>query len=483
MLSFLAFAASRSGADEGEGIEARILASSPPLEAFGNAKTSMNNNSSRYGKFLMLQFDVSGQLSGAHIKTYLLEKTRVVSPGPMERGYHIGYMLCSSGQTASTLETTACCGISIPRTHGLPRLARLGRRAGVKRLSTASFRKIGVSDDDRDKLWQVIAALLLLGELDFGPEDAPEAKLADMVRTEQLCKLIEVDAEHMSRGLTVKMTKMGADWIETKNTPARASELRHGLARSMYATCFDWLVKQINLSLRLDGAEPTGGDVGAAGAGETDAASQFIGILDIFGFETFEVNSLEQLCINFCNERLQATFNEAVFSAVQEENAAEGVELPEADMSSIDNSGVVKLIGGRPSGILHALNEECVVPKGTDSTMLEKLFESHKNNTLLSKPVKIRDAFTVQHFVGPVTYSATNMLLKNKDPVSEDLMVLLQRSKNTFVQTLFSAIRGPNRCWPRRRTPSSKASPQSSKAARGATPIDLVQPHALCALH
>ena len=432
VLHFLAFAASRSGGAD-EGIESRILASSPLLEAFGNAKTSMNNNSSRYGKFLMLQFDNSGQLAGAHIKTYLLEKTRVVSPGPMERGYHVGYMLCQSRELAGIL--------GLPPAQELVYLGRTGCVVSpgwddAQELADCleSFTRIGVPPDDRDRLWRVIAALLLLGEIDFGPDDAPESKITDTARLEQMCALIDVDPEPMSRGLTIKMTKMGADWIQAPNTPARASELRHGFARSMYSTCFDWLVKQVNTSLRLE--SPTGG---AAEPEEPSGAQQFIGILDIFGFETFQVNSLEQLCINYCNERLQSTFNEAVFQAVQEENAAEGVELPEADLSEIDNSAVVKLIGGRPNGILPALNEECVVPKGTDGTMLEKLFQAHKQNTLLSKPVKLAEGFTVKHFVGPVTYLATNILLKNKDPVSEDLMVLLQRSRSPFVQALFSA--------------------------------------------
>ena len=184
-------------------------------------------------------------------------------------------------------------------------------------------------------LFKILGALLLLGQIDFGDAETAAIVNSDVLAT--LCSLIEVDAEHMGRGLTIKMTKAGSEWIENPNTPAKASEMRHGLARAMYAATFDWLVLQINHSLKI-GGDQFGGEANA---------DHFIGILDIFGFETFQTNSLEQLCINFCNERLQATFNEAVFAAVQEENLAEGITLPDADLADIDNTAVVKLIGGR----------------------------------------------------------------------------------------------------------------------------------------
>ena len=430
VLKHLAYSAAKSVEGE-EGIEKRILASSPVLEAFGNAKTSMNNNSSRYGKFLMLQFDKQGQLSGANIKTYLLEKTRVVSQGPMERGYHIGYMICEDPEQSSALR--------MPKAKDLTYLGRTGCLLSPGwddkqefADSQRSLVKSGLDLDASNKLWRIVAACLLLGELDFGPEDAAEASLANKKPLVHLCDLLDVDSEIMSKALTIKMTKAGSEWISSPNTPAKASELRHGFARSIYSTVFDWLVAQINRALRLDGAV----DVDLA---EYDGSTgQFIGILDIFGFETFEINSLEQLCINFCNERLQATFNEAVFNAVQEENAAEGIKLPEADLQDVDNAGVVKLIGGRPGGILHSLNEECIVPKGSDASLLGKLLETHKGNPLLKKSLKVKESFVVTHFVGEVTYLATGLLLKNKDPVSEDLMVLLQRSRSSFVQGVFA---------------------------------------------
>ena len=212
----------------------------------------------------------------------------------MERGYHIGYMLCQSSELSPTL--------GLPQARELQYLGLTGCLVSpgwddAQELADcmAASDHLGISPDHRDKLWRIIAALLLLGEINFGPSDAAEASIADKGRVEQLCALIEVDHDAMVRALTIKMTKFGADWVQAPNTPARASELRHGFARSIYSTCFDWLVGQINRSLKLGqgGAEAEGAQQ-AAESGE--ATQQFIGILDIFGFETFDVNSLEQVC-------------------------------------------------------------------------------------------------------------------------------------------------------------------------------------------
>jgi hypothetical protein len=164
----------------------------------------------------------------------------------------------------------------------------------------------------------------------------------------------------------------------------------------------------------------------------------FIGILDIFGFEIFDINSLEQLCINFTNEKLQATFNQAVFHAAMEENAEEDVNVEVADMTEIDNQEVIELIEGKPSGILSILNEECVVPKGTDASFAEKLFAQCVTNKRLKRPLKKKDAFQISHFAGQVTYTTTGILEKNKDPVSEDLIVILKGSDEPAVRQLFT---------------------------------------------
>ena len=203
-----------------------------------------------------------------------------------------------------------------------------------------------------------------------------------------------------------------------------ATNVRDGLAKAMYQRVFAWMVMRVNANLAI----LTNVDDGLS------RARFFIGILDIFGFEIFETNSLEQLCINFTNEKLQATFNQAIFHAAMEENAEEDVNVEVADMTEIDNAEVIELIEGKPSGILSILNEECVVPKGTDTSFSDKLFTQCMTNKRLKKPLKKKNAFQISHFAGQVTYTVEGILEKNKDPVSEDLLVILKGSDEPAVR-------------------------------------------------
>jgi len=408
----------------------------------------------------------------------LLEKTRVVAPGLGERNYHACYMLCKARRLSDGLQLPSAAELRYTGLTGC--LDSPGWDDGAQlSLCEAAMTHVGVDAEAQGWLWRLLGALLLLGQLDFGEaEGLAEAQLAEPETLQTFCDLLQLDCEPMQRALQIKMTKAGAEWIAQPLLPAKASELRHGLARTMYSALFDFLVAQINRSLQIGEADTgraappplassavlerqasTAGRAKSMGGAKMRGSIQdnetsrllsamqarnerFIGILDIFGFETFKVNSLEQLCINFCNERLQAAFNESVFAAVQEENAAEGIVLPAADLSDVDNSEVVRLIGGKPGGILHSLNEECIVPKGSDASFLGKLMDLHKDSPLLKRPTREQasDAlsFSVVHFVGPVVYSAHNLLMKNKDPVSQDLLVLLQHSRSPWVQSRFA---------------------------------------------
>ena len=334
-LQFLAYAATQGSGASNEGWRS---ASSPPpaMEAFGNAQTIMNNNSSRYGKYLMLQFDLSGKIMGASIKTYLLEKTRVVRQNPGERNYHVFYLLTQGADDA----VRSACKLA-PGATSRYLSSEADKRGGAKpadefKVITDAMTSIGFEAAELQWVWTLCAVIMKLGNLEFGAGD--EAKLDDPSKVAEIASLMRCDPAAMGNALTTKRIKAGSDWITSPVAPDVANNVRDGLAKAIYARVFSWMVMRINANLAImTTASPDGGD---------NTARFFIGILDIFGFEIFDVNSLEQLCINFTNEKLQATFNQAIFHAAMEENAEEDVNVEVADMTEIDNQEVIELIGG-----------------------------------------------------------------------------------------------------------------------------------------
>jgi len=286
---------------------------------------------------------------------------------------------------------------------------------------------IGFDQSELLWVWTLCAVILKVGNIGFGPETDGEAKVVDSSIVSEIASLLRIDGAALTNALTTRRIKAGSDWITSPVTADVACNVRDGLAKAMYQRVFAWMVMRVNANLAIlqvdDGLS---------------RARFFIGILDIFGFEIFEENSLEQLCINFTNEKLQATFNQAVFHAAMEENAEEDVHVEVADMTEIDNQEVIELIEGKPGGVLSILNEECVVPKGTDGSFADKLFAQCITNKRLKKPLKKKNAFQISHFAGQVTYSATGILEKNKDPVSEDLLVILKGSDEPAVRQLFA---------------------------------------------
>ena len=332
---------------------------------------------------------------------------------------------------------------------------------------------IGFDEKEMFWMWALVTSVLKLGNISFGA--AEEAAVANPGVASEVAELLRFRGQALIDALTTRRIKAGSDWISSPNTREVATNMRDGFAKAIYSRVFQWLVVRINMNLFREGEG-------------VNQAKFFIGILDIFGFEIFEVNSLEQLCINFTNEKLQAratagfafcasavearafhhalaasplatgeaiapvaaaraqpargqprsqaTFNTVVFQAAMEENAEEGVEVEVADMSEIDNSECIELMEAKPHGILSVLNEECVVPKGSDKSFLDKVFQQQMTNKRLKRPLKQKDAFQISHFAGLVTYTSAGILDKNKDPVSEDLMVLLKGSDEPTVRTL-----------------------------------------------
>ena len=433
-LQYLAYAATRGSNSSSHGLEERVLATSPLLEAFGNSQTVINNNSSRYGKFLMLQFDLSGKIMGCTIQTYLLEKVRIVKQQVGERGYHVFYYLATGAPAAVRSELKLNDVKSYQYLGADKAVAAKGQDQDDKKMFAATeeaMRAVGFGSTEMRWVWALLAAVLSLGNITF-KEDGDATAVADERALHLVGEILRFDARAMGKALTTRRIKAGGEWIESPVKPEDAVRLRDGFAKAIYAKTFAWMVRTINAHL-FTGEDPDGEEPVFV----ANKARFFVGILDIFGFEIFETNSLEQLCINFTNEKLQATFNQAVFQAAMEENAEEGVTVEVADMSEIDNTETIELLEARPNGILGLINEECVVPRGSDATLVDKMFQQLMGNKKLKRPLKKKSCFQVMHFAGVVTYSSEGILEKNKDPISEDLLTLLRGSDEPSIRKLF----------------------------------------------
>ncbi|KAL3649699.1 hypothetical protein CASFOL_006102 [Castilleja foliolosa] len=425
LMMYLAFLGGRA-ATEGRTVEQQVLESNPVLEAFGNAKTVRNNNSSRFGKFVEIQFDKHGRISGAAIRTYLLERSRVCQVSDPERNYHCFYLLC-----AAPKEEIDKYKLDHPKTFHYLNQSKCYELGGVSdaREYLATRRAmdiVGISKPEQEAIFRVVAAILHLGNIDFGkgkevdssvPKDgkakfhlktAAELLMCDCVALEDaLCKRVMVTPEEV---------------IKRCLDPHSAAVSRDGLAKTVYSRLFDWLVDKINKSI---GQDPT--------------SKSLIGVLDIYGFESFKHNSFEQFCINFTNEKLQQHFNQHVFKMEQEEYTKEAIDWSYIEF--VDNQDVLDLIEKKPGGIIALLDEACMFPKSTHETFSNKLYQTFKVHKRFIKPKLSRTDFTVVHYAGEVQYQSDQFLDKNKDYVVPEYQDLLGASKCSFVAGLFPPIR------------------------------------------
>ncbi|KAG4944883.1 hypothetical protein JHK87_040890 [Glycine soja] len=391
----------------GSGIEYEILKTNPILEAFGNAKTLRNDNSSRFGKLIEIHFSETGKISGANIQTFLLEKSRVVQCNEGERSYHIFYQLCAgappslrgklnlqNAEDYKYLRQSNCYSIS-----GVNDADEF--RTVMEALDVVHIRK-----EDQENVFAMLAAVLWLGNISFTVIDNENHVQA--VEDEGLfhvAKLIGCDIEDLKLILSTRKMKVGNDNIVQKLTLSQAIDARDALAKSIYACLFDWLVEQINKSLAV-GKRRTG---------------RSISILDIYGFESFNRNSFEQFCINYANERLQQHFNRHLFKLEQEEYIQDGIDWAKVEFE--DNQDCLNLFEKRPLGLLSLLDEESTFPNGTDLTFANKL-KQHLNSNSCFKGERDQ-AFTVHHYAGQVTYDTTGFLEKNRDLLHLDSIQLL----------------------------------------------------------
>ncbi|KAL3922001.1 MAG: hypothetical protein SGILL_002442 [Bacillariaceae sp.] len=412
----------------------RILDSNPLLEAFGNAKTRRNDNSSRFGKYIMLQFhhttgggNPRAALAGSTCEVYLLEKSRVVHHEDNERTYHIFYQLLNApdsekaeiwkGLKGTRNESFAYVGTP-------PKGLIEGKEDGDHFKDTkAALELIGIKGESYLTLFRAIAAVLQLGNLKFQPKASndEETEVSSTRELKDLAELIGADEKVLSLAFTERTIKTRGEEYKVPLKADVAKESADAFAKEIYAKAFLWLVRNINDATCAENNYKEGADIKYG----------LIGLLDIFGFESFPVNGFEQLCINYCNEKLQQKFTQDIFRTVQEEYKREGLNL--AEIKYDDNSDVLDLIEGK-LGFIKQLNEECVRPKGNDQAFVSKALQSNKAvPCLIAKSTFTRIEFGIHHYAGPVIYKAQDFVVRNTDTLPVDMGEAAKKCSNEII--------------------------------------------------
>ncbi|XP_061595383.1 unconventional myosin-IXAa [Cololabis saira] len=421
------------------GVEQIILGAGPVLEAFGNAKTAHNNNSSRFGKFIQVNYQESGTVRGAYVEKYLLEKSRLVYQEHNERNYHVFYYLLAG---TSEEERTAFHLMKPEEYHYLSQMTKKPRQLhwdnycdsepdcftvegedlkhDFERLQLA-MEMVGFLPATRKQIFSLLSAILHLGNIGYKRKTYRDDSI-DICNPEMLpvvSELLEVKEETLFEALTTRKTVTVGERLIVPYKLSEASTVRDSMAKSLYSALFDWIVFRINHALlNMKDLEET-----------TKTLS--IGVLDIFGFEDYENNSFEQFCINFANERLQHYFNQHIFKLEQEEYRAEGISWRNIDY--IDNTGCITLISKKPTALFHLLDEESNFPQATNQTLLDKFKRQHEGNSYIEFPAVMEPAFIIRHYAGKVKYGVKDFREKNTDHMRPDIVALLKSSKNAFI--------------------------------------------------
>ncbi|XP_051236546.1 unconventional myosin-Va isoform X2 [Dicentrarchus labrax] len=409
-----------SGSASEANVEEKVLASNPIMEAIGNAKTTRNDNSSRFGKYIEIGFDTRFRIIGANMRTYLLEKSRVVFQADEERNYHIFYQLCASSHLPEfkNLKLSSANDFLYTRQGRSP---VIGGVDDTKELSTTrnAFTLLGINESYQMGLFQVLAAILHLGNVEIKDRDSDSSVIPPNNRhLTAFCELVGVTYQDMSQWLCHRKLKTATETYVKPLPRLQATNARDALSKHIYAKLFNWIVEHVNKALITNVKQHS-----------------FIGVLDIYGFETFEINSFEQFCINYANEKLQQQFNMHVFKLEQEEYMKE--QIPWTLIDFYDNQPCINLIEAK-MGILDLLDEECKMPKGSDDSWAQKLYNTHlKTSSLFEKPRMSNRAFIIKHFADKVEYQCDGFLEKNKDTVNEEQINVLKASKFELLMELF----------------------------------------------
>lgn len=405
-------------------IEKKVLASNPIMEAIGNAKTTRNDNSSRFGKYIEIDFNSRFNIIGANMRTYLLEKSRVVFQATEERNYHIFYQLCASADLDELQDLQLGDQTTFHYTNqgDSPHITGVDDAHSFQTTRNA-FTLLGFTESQQQMIFRILAAILHLGNVEIvqGGELGDDAESCLVQprdpHVETMCELLGIDQEQIVVWLCNRRIESMREVITKPMTVVQAMFARDALAKHIYARLFDWIVTRINKALSFK-----------------DKVNRFIGVLDIYGFETFETNSFEQFCINYANEKLQQQFNMHVFKLEQEEYVREQIEWKFIDF--YDNQPCIDLIESK-LGVLDLLDEECRVPKGSDKSWCGKLFEKCKQWKHFEKPRLSNTAFIIHHFADDVTYESGGFLEKNRDTVLEEHINILKASQYELVAELF----------------------------------------------
>uniref|UniRef100_A0A8C1QKS2 Methyl-CpG binding domain protein 3b n=1 Tax=Cyprinus carpio TaxID=7962 RepID=A0A8C1QKS2_CYPCA len=411
------------GASQQTSVEEKVLASNPIMEAIGNAKTTRNDNSSRFGKYIEIGFGRRGDIIGANMRTYLLEKSRVVFQAAQERNYHIFYQLCASRDLPElrTLKLDSAENFHYTNQGQDVHISGTDDVVELQRTRNA-FTILGVQPDQQMEIFRILAAILHLGNINIQASGRGGDRSYIDVNDRSLAifaKLLGVEGAQMAQWLCHRRLAVGGEMLVKPITGQQANEARDALAKHVYEQLFTWTVQRLNSSLKAQREQP----------------KSFTGVLDIYGFETFDRNSFEQFCINYANEKLQQQFNRHVFQLEQEEYLRE--ELPWNRIEFSDNQPCIVLIEGQ-LGLLDLLDEECRMPKGSDENWARKLYDQHLNHSPhFRKPRMSNSAFIIVHFADMVQYECDGFLDKNRDTVFEEPINILRASQSELVAELF----------------------------------------------
>eukprot|EP00727_Mastigamoeba_balamuthi_P005451 m51a1_g1525 putative myosin ii heavy chain (1641) ;mRNA; f:470676-476608 len=410
-------------------LEDQMVAAIPILEAFGNAKTTRNDNSSRFGKFVQVQFTRAGLVAGMRTVHYLLERSRICSRLRGERSFHVFYQLLA-GATPAMREAMV---LRAPENYEYLRSSECFAADQIDDArmfdeTLAALALFGVTREQQDDVLRVVAAVLWMGNIRFVDDDNDEAQINTPEALEVTSRLLGVKPEVLRKGLLKRSISAGGQTVVTSQRAAMASASRDALARALYDKLFDWVVSVINRAICSD----------------DHSAATFIGVLDIAGFEVFETNSFEQLCINLTNEKLQQFFNHHMFLNEQEEYARERISWVHQDYANL-LTDVIDIIERPGVGVFASLEEQCFLPSGKNESFLANLATAFAKGSAQSfqLPKTSQREFSLRHYAGWVTYTVDDWITRNKNPLHDDLVCAVQTTGVGLVQALFAESAAP----------------------------------------